>query len=456
MPTYDELLGTVSRIADAAIEWDMRTMGWHKGDEGWISDISIIATDTYVLDRNAYNVRVISTDELHRATEFAPTADTDFRGIWRGWYERINDVFRPFLGLPDPADFQPAIDDIADAISVLNVTTTVTGDSVGDQAGLESANGDLDSALRSFCGEVLAMSGAVDTFAITYSNRLPGVVQGQLAILGLLGCNLAAEQRLFKELREDINQCAIDVLEVMEDQDSGGAAGALGIIGAVLAGASLFFTGGASAALIANGSTIIGILSTFAPEDKAPTPAETTYGAGDPMGVYENVVEHLDKVKEAVAEEERVVRDSLRGARREVNGAAADAFDLSARPALLDLPDTEIIDVNPTTMAFLGGVIAPFIGDNLGAALQQARQAPNQAAWERHQDVGLGTYGPYAAWLALHNTYVDVAVGTQRTLGDVGQKLIDVARLYVDVDDLVEQRQLELQGELDVPSFADS
>ena len=39
MSTYEELLGTCARIADAAIEWDMRLLGWWKSDEGWVSDM---------------------------------------------------------------------------------------------------------------------------------------------------------------------------------------------------------------------------------------------------------------------------------------------------------------------------------------------------------------------------------------------------------------------------------
>lgn len=455
--SYDALLGTVSRIADAAIEWDMRDRGWWKGDDGWYSDSSIAPTSTYVLDFTGMYIRIIGEDgpSLH-ADEFATTADTDFRAIWRGWYERINDVYRPWLSLPDPAAFQASIDDVADAMSVLNVNTVVTANGAGESAELDSANGDLDTALRSFCGEAIAMGGAMDVFALAYSNRLPGVIQGQLAILSMLGCTLTAEQNLFEQLRTDIAQCADDVLTVMQDQNSGGPGDLLKVIGAVLAGASIFFTSGASAVLIANGGAVVSVLGAFVPEDKAQTEAERTYGGGTAMEVYDNLVEHLDKVKQIVREEEQIVSDSLTGAQGEVTGGSPDVYDLSARPALLSIPDTEIIDVDPSTMAFMGGVLAPFIGDNLAASRGQALQAPNRSAWERQGGIGLGSFGPYAEWESLLDTFSAVNHGTQTTLDDVGQKLIDVAALYVNTDDVVAQRQAELAGELELLEFDDA
>jgi hypothetical protein len=455
LSTYDELLGTSARIADAAIEWDMQILGWWKSDEGWVSDLTVAPTSTYVLDFTGMYVRVIGEDGLaHHREEFAPTADIDFRAIWRGWYERIFDLFRPWQGLPDDTAFHPSLDAISNAISVLNVATSVSGDSVDEVATLESANEDLDSALTSFCGEIIAMSGAMDTFAIAYSNRLPGVIRGQMAILGMLGCTLAAEQNLFTELRKDIAKVADDVLEVMQDKNSGGAATALGILGAVLAGASLFFTGGASATAIANGRTIVGILTPLVPKDEAPNPAQETFGGSDPMDVYDNAVQFLDDVKQAVADEEQVVRSSLRGAQRVVTGEKADGYDLSRRPALLNISDTEIIDVNPDTLAFLGGVIVPFVAENLAVAREQAAAAPEQSAWERDGSIGLGASGPYTDWENLYDVFIDVSIGTKRTLNDIGQKLIDVARLYVAVDEIVAQRERELQGELDVPEFS--
>lgn len=453
MSSYEEIGGTVARIADAAIEWDMNNRGWWKSDEGWVSDTTVSGISTYILDSTGMYIRIYGEEGLHNREEFAPTADIDFRAIWRGWYERIFDLFRPWQNLPDPTTFQPSLDAISNAISVLNVTTTVSGDSVGEQASLETANADLDSVLTSFCGEIIAMSGAMDTFAISYSNRLPGVVRGQLAILSILGCALAAEQNLFKELRKDIAKVADDVLEVMRDKNSGGAATALGILGAVLAGASLFFTGGASAPVIANGRTIVGILGAFVPEDKAASPAQETFGGSDPMEVYNNVVQYLDDVKQAVADEELVVRSSLRNARQEVTGENSDAFDLSRRPALLSIPDNQI-NVEPEKLAFLGGVIVPYIAENLRVARQQAAASPQRSAWERDSGIGLDTFGPYTTWEELHDEFIEVSTSTTRTLDDVGQKLIDVARHYVNVDEIVAQRTRELQGELDVPEFA--
>ena len=98
-------------------------------------------------------------------------------------------------------------------------------------------------------------------------------------------------------------------------------------------------------------------------------------------------------------------------------GEEADEFDLSQRPALLDIPDTEIIDVNPDTLAFLGGVIVPYISQNLTVSRDQAVASPDRSAWERDAGVGLGPSGPYADWENLYDAFIDVSVGTTRTPG---------------------------------------
>src|SRR3546814_8308936 len=93
MSTYDELTGTAARIADAAIEWDMADRGWHKSDEGWISDISVAPVSTYVLSHDGFYVRIVGEDGWLKSDEFAGTAETDFRAVWQDWYERIFDLF---------------------------------------------------------------------------------------------------------------------------------------------------------------------------------------------------------------------------------------------------------------------------------------------------------------------------------------------------------------------------
>src|SRR3546814_4000316 len=118
---------------------------------------------------------------------------------------------------------------------------------------------------------------ALPIFALAYSNKLPGVVRGQLAILGILGMNLAGEQNLFRALRTDLPTIADDVLEVMRERKSDSSAADLKIIGAVLAGASLFLTGGTSSVVIANGRTIVAVLSGMTPADEAPSPAQNPY-----------------------------------------------------------------------------------------------------------------------------------------------------------------------------------
>lgn len=462
MSTYDQLTGTASRIADLAIEWEMKEMGWWKvsgGEHGGWWMITVGASPAYLLDPTGMYVKVLGEDgPMHNRADFAYTASTDFRAIWRGWYERMHELFSPWQSLPDPAAFQPTLDSLENAISVLNVTTEVevsggTGQgAVTEKAELESANADLDSALRSYCGEIIGMAGAMDTFALLYSNRVPTVLRGQIAILGLLGCNASAEQNLFKCLREDIASIADDMYKVMEDQNSGGAAGALSILGAVLAGAGIFFSGGALAPVIANGSAVVSVLSAFVPEDKPDGPAEDKFGADTPMGVYNNVADYLGEVKRIVRGEEQVVKDSLTGALTEVT-TNREPYDLSERPTVLDAPPSAFLKADSSTMAFIGGVIGPFISQNMAVCRQQAANSPQRSAWQRNPDIGLGTYGPWTDWDALYDEYMSISSGTRIQFDDVNDRLIEAAKVYRDTDAIIAQRLAELDGALEVPEF---
>ncbi len=439
MSEYSALLGTVARIADAAIEWDMRQLGWWKGEHGWISDVTVNAATTYQLDFTGMYVRDLHYDETYRVGEGA-FAHTDFRGLWRSWYERANEAFRPWLGLPDPADFDAPVSTLHAAANALNVTTTVTSSGSAAESTLESGNGDLDANLLSLTGEIIAMNGlTMDAFARGYSNRLPGVVRGQLAITAMLGCCLTAEQNLWRQARADVTRLADDVLTVMQRRGGGGGGETLSVIGAVLAGASLFFTSGASAAVIKNGRAIVGLLGGFLPEEEALTPAQESLSGGTPSEVHGKLLDALEALRSGVRGEEGLIRESLVGSAAEVSARSPDAFDLGDRPGLLRAPLDEVlhpadIAVKPDTLVFLGTDVVPGIVGALRGARATAQGARGAAPWERHADIGLGPQGAYAEWEALHGQLLDVLTSTSRTLGDVGDRLVDVAAQFVEVD----------------------
>ncbi len=439
MSEYSALLGTVARIADAAIEWDMRDLGWWRDEHGWVSDASVNVATTYQLDFTGMYVRDLHYGDTYRVGEGA-WAEADFRGLWRSWYERANQAFRPWLGLPDPADFEAPVGTLRAAAGALNVTTTVSSAGSVAESTLESGNGDLDADLLSLTGEVIAMNGlTMDAFARGYSNRLPGVVRGQLAITAMLGCCLTAEQQLWQRARADVARLADDVLVVMERRGGGGGSETLSVIGAVLAGASLFFTSGASAALVKNGRAVVGLLGGFLPEEEALTPAQESLSGDTASEVHGRLLDALAALGTAVRGEEALIRESLVESAAEVSGRSPDAFDLGDRPDLLGVPLADVlhpadIAVKPDTLVFLGTDVVPGIAGALRGARATAQGAAGAAPWERHPDIGLGPQGAYAEWQALHDLLLDVLTSTSRTLGDVGERLVDVAAQFVEVD----------------------
>ena len=444
MSDYDALLGTVARIADAAIEWDMNLRGWHKAENGWVSDLTVSSGTTYLLDFAGMSIRDLHYGDLYPVGE-GGFSQYNYRPLWRSWYERANEAFRPWLGLPDPGDFERPIGSLQSAAGSLNVNTTVVTSGAGPEAGLESGNLDLDANLYSLTGEIIAMNGvAMDRFALDYSNRLPGVIRGQLAITAMLGCCLTAEQNLWKQARLDVARIADDVLVVMKEQGGGDGGAKLKILGAVLAGASLFFSGGASAAVISNGRAIVGLLSGFLPADQALTPDQQGLAGSTPSEVHGKLLDLLETLGTAARAEERLIQQSLTGSSAEVGTGTPDAFELGDRPELLGVPDDGVlhprdIDVKPDTLVILGTDVVPAIAATLRSARRAVADAAGSAPWERKAAIGLGPTGAYDDWAVLHSQLLDVLTGTSRTLEDVGGKLVDVAALFVEVDRDVSQ-----------------
>ncbi|GAB2757118.1 hypothetical protein GCM10027020_06690 [Nocardioides salsibiostraticola] len=440
MSTYDELLGTVARMADAAIEWDMELLGWYPTANGWVSGFAVSPMTTYELDATGLYLYDVNNDERFNVGEFAGV-QTDFRALWRSWYEQMNDAFRPWLGLPDPADFDSQVNVLQEAAGRLNVATIATSTGAGTDAEIQTGNGDLDSALQSVVGEVVAMNGVtMDLFAANYSNRLPGVVRGQLAMVGLLGTCLTGERNLWKEARLDVAAIADDVLRVLQAKSSGGSGEALKIIGAVLAGASLFVTAGTSAAVLGGVRTVLGILGAFAPDEAASGAAQQTYGGDSPGAVFDKLRENLAAFDQALYDEEEIIQQSLNSGLDEVRSNAG-SFDLAMTPDLLSVPDDQVlvtgdIDVKPETLVFLGRAVVPVIAGEVRGARNQVARSGELNAWSRSGSVGMSPYGGFPEWDDLRDEYVTLAGGTARTLDDVGQKLIDVAGLFVDVDQI--------------------
>ncbi|MAS56400.1 MAG: hypothetical protein CMJ44_17600 [Pimelobacter sp.] len=444
MSTYDELLGTVARMADAAIEWDMELLDWHKTANGWVSGFNVSPTTTYELDATGMYVYDRNNDETFHANEFALTSQIDFRGLWRSWYERMNDAFRPFLGMPEPGDFTPQITALQEAAGALNVATVATGTGARTDDEIETGNGHLDAALTSLVGEIVAMNGAaMDLFAINYSNRLPGVVRGQLAMVGLLGSCLSGEKNLWEKAQIDVAGIADDVMSVLEAKDSGGSSRGLQILGAVLAGASLFFTAGTSAAVIGASRTVLGILQTVAPAEQAPPPAADTFGGSSPGEVFGKLTAFLAEFDQALYAEEEVVQRSLDNGLAEVRSHAGD-FDLATLPALVSLDDDAVlaagdIDVKPETLVFLGTAVIPVIAGEIRGARNGVSRSGGFDAWSRSGSVGMAPYGGDGQFDDLRDEFVLLAGGTARALDDVAQKLIDVAAQFVDVDAIQQQ-----------------
>ena len=320
MSSYDELLGTVARYADVAIEAEMYDLGWHKSDDGWLSDQTVTTGTVLRLDPTGLYIDDISTGERWKP-EDGSFMNVDFRGLWRGWYERTNDAFQPWLGLPEPSAMDPLIRTSRAAADVLEVETRVKAEEGKDDAVSEAQSRQQRSR-----------GGPGVVHRRDHRDGRPGDARprGQLHQPGP-GVIRARSRRsaspapphknLIEEMRgKAIAKVADDVLSVMEDRGGGSdAAGALSDRRRGVRGASLFFTGPAVAGLIANGSTIAVRDPVDLHPHREPTPAEVTYGGGTAMEVFGNLQKTLEGADDDMTDGEDV-QDSLSQALGEITG----------------------------------------------------------------------------------------------------------------------------------------
>ena len=256
MSAYEELLGTAARIADAAIEWDDAAPGLVEVRRG-LGLRPVPLSDADLRPRLHRDVR----PDRRRGRAPAPPRGVRPHGR-HGLPGDLARLVRADLRHVPPLAGTTGADRVHSRPSTRSPTRSPSSTSRRRSPGTPSARRPASRPRtrtwtprsRRSCGEILAMSGAMDTFAVAYSNRVPGVVRAQAAILGMLGCTLAAEQNLFAELRHDVatgrrrRPRGHEGPQLRWRRDGTAASSAR-----CSPAPASFFTGGASAAAIANG-----------------------------------------------------------------------------------------------------------------------------------------------------------------------------------------------------------
>lgn len=434
----------IDQIVDAAIESDMACHAFYGNlQDGFDGPaLSTEANPSYYMDVHiAPDGR--ATDEYgqvyrHGDPYFAISFDpVETMARWR---EEIPQAFDVWLDIPDPAVLEGKVESARSAARTLALSGSTDGE--GADAVLMPGNVQLSGDLDYLSAELGQFNGAtVNAFHRNYVSQMPIVISNQWAAAVVLGIGITAEHEIWKRARQDLLDIADKVLEAMKDAHGSGGGGFdlfLKIAGAALSAVGLFVAGPAGA-VVGGVNTALGILGRFLPTDGAENP-EVGFGARDPAGVLEKLVEGLDAVNRVIFEEEHQMRTCVMNARFEIYD---DAFDL-ARPSDLlsesdvgDIVTADETDVRLDTLRNIGNVVMPAIAGQLTSAATQVDAAAGEGAWTRQAQLGLGSRGYYFEWggmqemlsrLLLDTAWEVQEAGRHLTLaaGDLGQTDEDI------------------------------
>lgn len=170
------------------------------------------------------------------------------------YQNRVQPLFEPFAGMPDPASYDGVIDELYSAMGYLShgahVKDPITKQTVG-------ANRDL-SAIDSAADELVDWVGeGAQKFKVNFLDPFPDVATNQFLILGILKGTAQADQAMWRGARTDIDEIAKATLHALENVGSCGKNDVkftISVIGTVAAITAIPFTAGASAVVAGVGA----------------------------------------------------------------------------------------------------------------------------------------------------------------------------------------------------------
>ena len=337
------------------------------------------------------------------------------------------------------------------------IGTTAGAEGEGPSIELVAGNQALAGDLQYLGDELGQFNGpTVDTFHREYVSRMPFVISAQWSAVCVLGAGIAGQQEIWTRTQKDLLELADQVADAMAAVRSGGDGGfatVIKILGAVASGASIFVTGPA-APIVGGTATALGILGSFLPEG-GEGETEIPFGADDPDGVLQKVIEGLGKVSDDIAEDENRMRSAISDARFQVFGNPD--YDLARPVGLLeetDVPDLvttdDYTDVKLSTLRTIGNSVMPDIAGELEAGVGLLDSAAGDGPWTRPSDIGMDARGYYWEWEQLHELLRVLVPDTAWEIREAGRHLSIAADILetndVDVRSRLEQHTRAIQA----------
>jgi hypothetical protein len=325
----------------------------------------------------------------------------------------INELFDDWWQIPQDRDFKGLVDQCGQGAQLLASDAQLDPDQ--GSASPFGANANL-SQIATIQIQIGRFDGAaMQTFAANYANRLPIVVDGQDAVACFLWLGVAGEQEIWKRAMQGVADIAAQGRTAMEQCDDGGgdASAVLSIAGALASVAGLvpgLGTGVSVAVKLA--STALSTASKFAPKGSETVPL----GAGDPIGVLNNIRGALKKLSDQITAEENELAKHLSQVQNLVTSQSA-SFDIAAPPIYDDATAGDFRTADDTRVHFgtlrtIARETMPLIAGEIKKAAGQFDGSSSSEPWSRPSSIGSGSVGPYYEWNSLRSTLVGILDNT--------------------------------------------
>ncbi|MGA5305435.1 hypothetical protein ACPCHT_36435 [Nucisporomicrobium flavum] len=299
--SYEQLADHAAKLETSAIEMDLKQRGFTKSHGKWYGGSGI-------------------DDKTMQ----------DVVDITAGRFSGVAEMFAPFLGMPDPAGFEPAIAAVTRAASKLN---NGTAPDVVNNVGVtvNEALGGMDRV-----GTLVAdwRGPAATAFRNNYLDRFKGVTANQYAMALTLKGGLEAERGLWKAARQSVDElahAAQQSLDAMLDCNPKETACLLTVVGSIFAVAAAVPSFGASLAITL---TVVGEVASSAASIPMEDPKPVKFNGKNAMAIVEQIRKGLEELAKDITEKERVIADAMASSHSVLTGSR-EKF-LSNRPALAD------------------------------------------------------------------------------------------------------------------------
>lgn len=357
--------------------------------------------------------------------------EVDPDAIYLPFVERVNDAFRGWRSLPDPADFEGPITALEQAVDELTPEAQSSG-------GYTFVNVEVSNAMdlvRTWVSpQGNGSSDLLYAFDSAYGpGRMAGVMTNQAQVAAGLGFTVAGEKQLWTKARADIMAIAREAASALDVGGGGGGSIDLGVVKAFLDLAAVFVpkTWGV---LVEAASAGVGFLDEITPEPT--TSAREVRITGDTAeAMLSSMEQAIRDLETSIFDEEAELIDRLQVLQDALATRASTDFHIHPE-AGIDGVFSQVAEMrfNSAAVQGVGRNDVPTIAGAFLRAADHASSDTGAGIWTRDNMIGYGTTGPHGTWTSVIDQFDQVSTGTARELVEAGKLLAVAAGWIEDAD----------------------